>query len=182
MGQDVIGGLAVPGSEPSLGERSVDVHATSLRPPGRPGWWSAPGEVVGDTGVELVDQVDLIRAYSNPDTRLATGVTACLAMMPDRPVERPGPKRNARRRRARLGTAGNPTAVETSEKVVSILLARHPGVDLSDVLRGSTWDDDDACRENEHHSGGVGRVAPSRFRPLRRASTSLTSRAGAQPC
>jgi hypothetical protein len=37
----------------------------------------------------------------------------------------------------RLGVAGNPTAVETSKKVISILLARDDGADLRDVLRDS---------------------------------------------
>jgi len=41
----------------------------------------------------------------------------------------------------RLGAAGNPTAVESSKKVVSILLARDHGADLRDVLRDNTRDD-----------------------------------------
>ncbi|MFB9830935.1 hypothetical protein [Actinoallomurus acaciae] len=36
-----------------------------------------------------------------------------------------------------LGVAGDPTAVETSQKVISILLARDDGADLRDVLRKS---------------------------------------------
>jgi hypothetical protein len=42
----------------------------------------------------------------------------------------------------RLGVVGNSTAVETSKKVVSILLTRDHGLDLRDILRGSTPDKD----------------------------------------
>jgi hypothetical protein len=43
----------------------------------------------------------------------------------------------------RLGATGNPTAVETSKKVVSILLAQDHGADLRDVLRESSTADDE---------------------------------------
>jgi hypothetical protein len=36
-----------------------------------------------------------------------------------------------------IGAAGNPTAVQTSKRVIS-LLARDHGIDLRDVLRGET--------------------------------------------
>jgi hypothetical protein len=42
----------------------------------------------------------------------------------------------------RLGVVGSSTAVETSRKVVSILLARDHGLDLRDILRGGTPDED----------------------------------------
>lgn len=40
----------------------------------------------------------------------------------------------------RLGVKGNPTAVETSKKVISIFLARDHGIDLRDVLRDAEDD------------------------------------------